>query len=124
MSRNGRSTSAPSRTIRIFPPCSTTNSRPLPSPAFATSTGFDRPVTATDTVTLTAFGSNAAAAEPVGVVGLAEAEVETPAVAAAGVSIGGEPVSVGSVDAVGEQAVRLRRTTTKATARIRDIGRC
>src|SRR4029079_19427467 len=65
MSRNGRSTSAPSWTIRMRPACSATNSRPDPSPGSATSTGDLRPPTTVVTTGFTAWGSNAAT-EPAG----------------------------------------------------------
>src|SRR5690349_18583658 len=57
MSRNGRPATAPSRTIRIAPPCSATNRRPVPSPAFAIASGAESPLAAGSRLTATRAGS-------------------------------------------------------------------
>src|SRR5215212_4688435 len=63
MSRNGRSPSRPSVTTWIAPPCSTTKSRPLPSPAFAIASGASRPSTTDSSSIENDAGSNDACGE-------------------------------------------------------------
>src|SRR5262245_39234775 len=58
MSRNGSGASRPSRTIRIAPPFSTTNSRSLPSPALTTASGACRPSATGSRLTDRPVGSN------------------------------------------------------------------
>src|SRR5688500_18251964 len=60
-SRNGWGRTAPPSTTRISPPCSTTKTRPLPSPAFASPTGFAKPCHAGSSATVTRAASNGAA---------------------------------------------------------------
>src|SRR3954453_12946120 len=59
---NGVASVDPAETIQIRPVCSTTNSRPLPSPAFVTSTGWWKPARTRFSESATFVGSNAATA--------------------------------------------------------------
>src|SRR6478735_1308699 len=95
MSRNGGSRIAPSLTMRIRPPRSTTNRRPLPSPALVTSRGAENPVTATVAWTVWPVGSN----EPAGL-------VDGPPDATA--ALGAVVAAIG-MDAVGAPATGLPR---------------
>jgi hypothetical protein len=81
-------------------------------------------VTATVTVALAAFGSNAAEGEPDARGAPADGEVEALGDAGRAVSVGGDPVRVGWVVDDGEQAATARTAIRKAPARIRDIERC
>ena len=124
MSRNGRATTVPSRTTWIRPACSTTKSRPLPSPALVTSTGDESPLTATWTSTVTPVGSNGPAAadadgagdheEPTG-----EATAEDRALGVG--AIGGRDVG----DGAGAHAARpMMSAAASAVTRDLDIAGC
>src|SRR5437588_6887177 len=59
MSRKGFGCSCPLTATRIVPPRSTTNSRPLPSPALVTNTGLCNPLSTGCNESFTFDGSNA-----------------------------------------------------------------
>src|SRR4051812_40241125 len=59
-SRNGFARTEPLLMTLTRPVCSTTNNRPLPSPAFVTRTGLLKPLATSDRDRSTAAGSNAA----------------------------------------------------------------
>ena len=60
MSRKGSGRTAPFLTMRIVPPRSTTNSRPEPSAASATKTGWSKPLATRSSLTAKVAGSNGA----------------------------------------------------------------
>src|SRR6478735_5693347 len=132
MSRKGGSRIAPSLTIRIVPPCSTTNSRPLPSPALATSSGAENPATATVACTVWPVGSNGAAGvdgapDGEGPLGPADDAIEADAV---GTPAAGLPAADCTDDVVvGPQAaatiaIAASTMTTERPERSGSIGRC
>src|SRR5689334_14332881 len=114
ISRNGRSTSLPSWTIRMRPPCSTTNRRPEPSPASVTSTGDCRPPTTVVTMGLTLLGSKAAT-DPAGEGIVVDPEAVGPD-AGGGVEGAGRGVTIG---ARLDEVVHAVRATPSANTRDR-----